>query len=288
MAALLAPVTARTSRPRRASVIPGFGLTLGITVLYLGLIILLPLAALIAKSAGLGPGEFWRIATSPRALAAYRVTVGSALLATAFNALFGLALAWVLVRYRFPGHRLLDALVDIPFALPTAVSGLALTTLLAQHGWFGAPLAALGVQVAYTPLGIAVAMAFTSLPFVVRTVQPVLDDLDPEVEEAAISLGAGDLTVFQRVILPLIAPALLAGCTMAFARCLGEFGALVFIAGNQPYRTEIVALLTFIRLEEFDYEAAAAISTVMLGAAFAVLLIVNIVQGWQQRWQYRD
>jgi len=278
----------RGIRQHHPSVIPGFGLTLGTTVLYLGLIVLLPLAALVVKAAGLGPAELWRIVSSPRALAAYRLTMGCALGATLFNAAFGLALAWVPVRYRFPGHRALDALVDVPFALPTAVSGLALTTLLAKNGWFGAPLAVLGVQVAYAPLKIAVAMAFTSLPFVVRTVQPVLEDLDIEVEEAARSLGAHDLTTFRRVLLPLVAPAFLAGCTMAFARCLGEFGAIVFIAGNQPFKTEIVALLAFIRLEEFDDEAAAAIAGVMLLAAFVVLLVANAVQACQQRWLARD
>ena len=206
-----------------------------------------------------------------------------ALAATAFNAVYGLLLAWVLARYRFPGRRLLDALVDVPFALPTAVAGLALTALFAKNGWFGGPLEAIGLQVAYSPLGIALAMAFTSLPFVVRTVQPVIEDLEAEVEEAARSLGASDPQILRRVIFPAIFPAFLAGCTLAFARSLGEFGAVIFIAGNQPMRTEIVALLTYIRLEEYDYPAAASIATTMLAMAFVMLVITNLIQGWHLR-----
>ena len=270
------------------SVIPGFGLSFGITVLYLGAIVLLPLGALILKASDIGPAQFWAIISSPRTLAAIRLTITMALLATLFNAIYGTLLAWVLARYQFPGKRLLDALVDVPFALPTAVAGLALTALFAKNGWFGAPLDQLGLQVAYTPLGVAIAMAFTSIPFVVRTVQPVIEDLGTEVEEASRSLGASDFQILSRIILPSIFPALLAGCSLAFARSLGEFGAVIFIAGNQPMKTEIVALLTFIRLEEYDYQAAAAIACVMLAMAFVMLIITNTVQAWQLRYLGRS
>jgi sulfate transport system permease protein len=265
-------------------VIPGFGLALGTTVLYLGAIVLLPLCALILKASDIGAAQLWAILSSPRTLASIRVTVTMALAATAFNAVYGLLLAWALARYEFPGKRLLDALVDVPFALPTAVAGLALTALFSKNGWFGAPLDAIGVPVAYTPLGIAIAMAFTSVPFVVRTVQPVIEDLGSDVEEAGRSLGANDFQILTRVIFPLLFPAFLAGCSLAFARSLGEFGAVIFIAGNQPMKTEIVALLTFIRLEEYDYQAAAAIATVMLAMAFAMLIVTNLVQAWQLRY----
>lgn len=263
---------------KRRPVLPGLKLTLGFTLFYVALIVALPVAALVFKAASLGPAEYWAIVSSPRAVASYRVTVLSALGATAFNLVFGLALAWVLTRYRFPGRRILDAVVDLPFALPTAVAGIALTALFAPSGWFGAPLAELGIKVAYTPLGIMVAMTFTSLPFIVRTVQPVLEDLDPTLEEAALSLGASDSAIFARVVLPLLAPALLAGVSLSFARSLGEFGAIIFIAGNQPMSTEITALLAFIRLEEYDYQAAAAIASVLLITAFAMLAITNILQ----------
>jgi sulfate transport system permease protein len=259
-------------------VLPGLPLSLGITVLYVSIIVCLPLGALVFKAASLGPEDYWRIVSAPRAVASYRVTIGAAAVATAFNVVFGFALAWVLVRYRFPGRRLLDALVDLPFALPTAVAGIALSTLFAENGWYGAPLAALGIKVAFTPLGIMVAMAFTSLPFIVRTVQPVLEDLEPALEEAALSLGAGEGRIFRTVILPLLMPALLAGSSLAFARSLGEFGAVIFIAGNQPFETEITALLAFIRLEEFDYEAAAAVASVILIAAFVMLAVTNALQ----------
>lgn len=259
-------------------VLPGLPLSLGITVLYVSIIVCLPLGALVFKAASLGLEDYWRIVSAPRAVASYRVTIGAAAVATAFNVVFGFALAWVLVRYHFPGRRLLDALVDLPFALPTAVAGIALTTLFAENGWYGAPLAALGIKVAFTPLGIMVAMAFTSLPFIVRTVQPVLEDLEPALEEAALSLGAGEGRIFRTVILPLLMPALLAGSSLAFARSLGEFGAVIFIAGNQPFETEITALLAFIRLEEFDYEASAAIASVILIAAFVMLAVTNALQ----------
>lgn len=277
----------RPKRRVRRRVLPGFGLSIGITIAYCALIILLPLAALAWKAASLGPVDFAAVAFSRRALAAYRVTIGSAFVATAFNAAFGLLLAWVLVRYRFPGRRLIDALVDVPFALPTSVAGIALTALFVKNGWFGGPLDALGIKVAFTPLGIMVAMAFTSLPFVVRTVQPVIEELDREIEDAAESLGAGGGVIFRRVILPVIAPAFLAGMSLAFARCLGEFGAIIFIAGNQPMHTEIAALLAFIRLEEYDYQGAAAVAAVMLGMAFAILALTNALQSWQLRYTSR-
>lgn len=268
----------------RRPVLPGLRLSLGITLTYTAIIIVLPLAALILKAAGLGPDDYWRIVTSNRALASYRVTVLCAAAATAFNLVFGLALAWVLTRYRFPGRRLVDAIVDLPFALPTAVAGIALTTLFATNGWFGSQLEAIGIKVAYTPIGIMVAMAFTSLPFIVRTVQPVLEDLDPALEEAAQSLGGSDLTIFRKVILPLLVPALLAGVSLSFARSLGEFGAIIFIAGNQPMETEITALLTFIRLEEYDYQAAAAIASVLLVTAFVMLAVTNLLQARALRY----
>ncbi|MFG1346091.1 sulfate ABC transporter permease subunit CysT [Xanthobacter autotrophicus DSM 431] len=276
----------RPSRPQRRarrSVIPGFRLSLGVTLLYLALIVLLPIGALLLKAADVGFLGYIAILTSPRTLASFQVTLTTAAIAALFNAVYGLGLAWVLVRYEFPGKRLLDAMVDVPFALPTAVAGLALTALFAKNGWFGAPLALWGIQVAYAPAGIVCAMAFTSIPFVVRTVQPVLEDMEPELEEAAATLGASDLTIFRKVIFPTLFPAFLAGTSLAFARSLGEFGAVVFIAGNQPFRTEIVALLTFIRLEEYDYAAAAAIAVTMLAIAFLMLLVVNAVQAWHQR-----
>ena len=268
----------------RRRILPGLPLSLGITLFYVGLIVLLPLGARVFKAATLGPDDYWRIVSSPRAVASYRVTVMSAAAATAFNVVFGMALAWVLTRYSFPGKRLLDAVVDLPFALPTAVAGIALTTLFAANGWFGSLLADAGIKVAYTPLGIMVAMAFTSLPFVVRTVQPVLEDLDPALEEAAQSLGGSDWTIFRKVILPLLTPALLAGTSLSFARSLGEFGAIIFIAGNQPMQTEITALLAFIRLEEYDYQAAAAIASVLLITAFVMLAVTNALQARALRY----
>jgi sulfate transport system permease protein len=268
-------------------VLPGLPLSLGITLFYVCLIVVLPLGALVFKAASLGPEDYWRIVSSNRAVASYRVTVGAAFVATLFNLVFGLALAWVLVRYQFPGRRLLDAIVDLPFALPTAVAGIALTTLFAPNGWFGSLLAPLGITVAYTPLGIMVAMAFTSLPFIVRTVQPVLEDLDPALEEAAQSLGGSDRVIFRKVILPLLTPALLAGVSLSFARSLGEFGAIIFIAGNQPLETEITALLAFIRLEEYDYQAAAAIASVLLIAAFLMLAVTNLLQARALRYTAR-
>lgn len=276
--------TAHTGAPIRAKrVLPGFTLSLGTTLLYLTFIVLIPVLALILKGAEIGPVRFWQIVSSPRAVAAFQITLTAAVIATVFNAIYGLLMAWVLVRYDFPGKRILDALMDVPFALPTAVAGLSLTALFSANGWFGAVLEAMGFQVVYTIWGIALAMAFTSVPFVVRTVQPVLEDMDPALEQAAITLGARPWTIFTRVVFPAILPAWLAGCTTAFARSLGEFGAIVFIAGNLPFRTEIAALLAFIRLEEFDYNGAAAIALVLLMFALVLLVASNLLQVWAAR-----
>lgn len=273
---------------RSKHLLPGFGLTLGVSMLYLTIIIVLPLLAMLLKVGGMGWPEFWRIVASNRSLAAYRITFGSALAATVFNGLFGLLLAWVLTRYMFPGKRLLDALVDLPFALPTAVAGLVLVTLFAPTGWYGQFLEPNGFKVNYTQLGIIVAMSFTSIPFVVRTVQPVLEDVEAGYEEAAKTLGATGWQVFARVIWPTILPAFMTGCVLSFARSLGEFGAVVFIAGNLPGLTEIVSLLIFIRLDEFNYEGAAALAFILLLAAFATLLITNAIQSWQVRYAERS
>lgn len=269
--------------PRSKRVLPGFGLTMGTTLLFIALVVLLPLAGLIVKAGGLGWEDFWSLITSERALASYKITVQTALGASLFNLFFGLLLAWILVRYSFPGRTVLDAAIDLPFALPTAVAGLALTGLFAGNGWYGRLLEPLGIQVAYSGLGIAVAMAFTTLPFVVRSVQPVLEDLEPELEEAAQTLGATAWQTFQRVIFPAILPALLSGFVLSLARALGEFGAVIFIAGNMPYETEIVSLLIMIRLEEYDYASAAALASVMLTAAFLLLIGTSLLQGYISR-----
>ena len=268
---------------RKETVIPGFGLTLGLTLLYLGLIVLLPLAALIIRSAGMGWDGFVAAAFTPRALASYRLSFGTALIAAAIDAVIGLIIAWVLVRYSFPGKRLVDAAVDLPFALPTAVAGIALASIYAENGWIGGPLTELGLKVAFTPAGIVVALMFQGLPFVVRTVEPVLQDIDVEVEEASASLGAGRLQTFLRVILPAIMPAVLTGFALAFARGLGEYGSVIFIAGNLPMLSEIAPLLIIIKLEQFDYVGATAIATVVLVAGFFMLLVIN----WLQRWNRR-
>ena len=273
---------------RRRRVLPGFGLSLGISLTYIAIIIALPVAAMILKTASLGWAEIWEIISSPRAMASYRVTLTTAAAATIFNAFFGLLMAWVLVRYRFPGRRLLDALVDLPFALPTAVAGFALVTLFGVNGWYGRVLEPLGIKVAYAPLGIMVAMVFTSIPFVVRSVQPVLEDIAPDIEEAARNLGARPWQVFAFVIWPLILPAFLAGCTLSFARSLGEFGAIVFIAGNIPRVTEVTSLLIYIRLDEFNYPAAAALAMVLLVIAFVLLFITNSLQIWAMRHEKTD
>lgn len=266
---------------------PGFGLTAGVTLTYLGLIVLAPLAALLWKAAGLGPAEFWRGISSERAIATYRLTLGCALAATAVNAVAGSLFAWSLARYQFPGRRLLDALIDLPFALPTAVAGITLSAIFAPTGWAGRFLEPLGLKIGYAPAGIAVAMAFTSLPFVVRSLQPVVEDLDPAEEEAALSLGAGEGQAFLRVLAPALTPALATGCAMAFARALSEYGAIIFIAGNVPLKTEVTTLLTYIRLEEFDYAGAAALATALLGLSFITLFSVNALQLWGRRREAR-
>jgi len=268
---------------KRHSVLPGFGLTLGFTLFYLSVIVLIPLSTLFLRSSTLGWRRFWAVVTAPTVVASYRLTFGASLLAALVNAVFGLVVAWVLVRYRFPGHRLVDALVDLPFALPTAVAGITLTTLYSKNGWLGAPLSAHGIDVAFTPLGVTVALAFIGLPFVVRTLQPVIESLDLEVEEAAASLGAGRLKTFGRVILPLLLPAWITGFALAFARALGEYGSVVFIAGNLPGKTQISALLIMTKLEEYDYAGATALAVVMLVSSFVLLLAINRVESWSAR-----
>lgn len=275
------------SRPRarnRFGALPGFGLSMGYAVLYLSLLVLIPLAALPLESASLGWERFWAVVTEPRVVASYKLTFGASLIAALVNMVFGLVVAWCLVRYRFPGKKIIDALVDLPFALPTAVAGIALTALYAPNGWLGAPLQRwFDLKVAYTPIGIVIALIFIGLPFVVRTVQPVLEDVEREIEEAAASLGASRLQTFGRVLLPTIMPALLTGFTLALARAIGEYGSVVFIAGNMPMVSEITPLLIIAKLEQYDYAAAAAIATVMLAFSFALLLAANMLQWWQGR-----
>ncbi len=263
--------------------LPGFRLAMGFTLFYLGLMVLLPLTALAAKAAGLSGTEFWKIATEPRVLAAYRLSFGAAFTAAAINALFGFVVAWVLSRYQFPGRGLLDGLVDLPFALPTAVAGIALTAAWAPDGLFGAPFAALGWPTVFSPTGVTIALTFIGLPFVVRTVQPVLMDLDADVEEAAAILGASRAQTLWRVVLPSVLPALLTGFALAFARALGEYGSVIFIAGNLPMKTEIVPLLIMTKLEQFDVAGATALAVVMLAASFAMLLSINLLQAWSRR-----
>ena len=273
---------------RSKHLLPGFGLTLGVSMLYITIIIVLPLLAMLLKVGGMGWEEFWRIVASNRSLAAYRITFSSAFIATIYNGVFGLLLAWVLTRYSFPGKRILDALVDLPFALPTAVAGLVLVTLFAPTGWYGQFIEPNGFKVNYTQAGIIIAMTFTSIPFVVRTVQPVLEEIQVDIEEAAKTLGATPWQVFSRIIWPTILPAFMAGCVLSFARSLGEFGAVVFIAGNLPGKTEIVSLLIFIRIDEYNYEGAAALAFVLLVAAFSLLLLTNALQSWQVRYADRS
>jgi sulfate/thiosulfate transport system permease protein len=265
------------------SVLPGFGLSLGFTLLYLGLIVLIPLSSIFLKAATLDWSAFWAVVTEPRVMASYRLTFGAALAGALANAFFGLLTAWVLVRYHFPGRRLVDALVDLPFALPTAVAGITLTALLSEGGWIGRYLVPLGITAVFNPLGIVIALTFIGLPFVVRTVQPVLQDLDPEIEEAAASLGAHRGQILLRVLLPNLLPALLTGFTLAFARALGEYGSVVFISGNMPMRTEITTLMIITKLEQYDYAGATAIALVMLVASFVLLLLVNVLQAWTRR-----
>jgi sulfate/thiosulfate transport system permease protein len=267
----------------RHSVLPGFHLALGFTVLYLSLIMLIPLAGLFLKTATLSWEQFWQTVTAPRVLASYRLSFGASFIGAAINAVFGLLIAWVLARYRFPGKRLVDALVDLPFALPTAVAGITLAAIYSEKGWIGQYLADFGFKVAYTPLGIVVALTFIGLPFVVRTVQPVLEDLEPELEEAAACLGANRWQTFRYVILPSVLPALLTGFSLALARAIGEYGSVIFIAGNIPMVSEITPLLIITKLEQYDYAGATAIATVMLGASFILLLIINLLQRWGSR-----
>ena len=265
---------------KRHSVLPGFGLAAGYTLLYLSLIVLIPLAAMALRAAQMPLGDIWKLLTDPRVIAASKLSFGASFAAAFLNMIFGLLVAWVLVRYSFPGKRIVDALVDLPFALPTAVAGIALTTLYAPNGWMGAALKPLGIKVAYTPLGVVVALTFIGLPFVVRTVQPVLEDLDREIEEAAASLGATRFQTFTRVLLPAVLPALLAGFGMAFARAIGEYGSVVFISGNMPMKTEILPLLIMTKLEQYDYVGATAIGVLMLVISFGLLFVINALQRW--------
>ncbi|GAO02754.1 sulfate ABC transporter permease subunit CysT [Anaeromyxobacter sp. PSR-1] len=270
--------TAVAGRARR--VLPGFGLSTGLTVAWLSAVVLVPLSTLALRASTLSWAQAWAVVASPRALASYRLSFGASLAGAAVNVVFGVLVAWVLARYRFPGRSLVDAVVDLPFALPTAVSGIALTAVYARNGWLGAVLEPLGVKATFSPLGVTLALTFIGLPFVIRTVQPVLEDLDPELEEAAATLGAGRWATFRRVILPALVPAAVTGFALAFARGLGEYGSVVFISGNMPLRTEIAPLLIMTRLEQYDYAGAAAIACVLLAASFALLLGINRLQAW--------
>ena len=277
---------ANIARPwRQAGPLPGLGLTLGITLAWLGLIVLVPLIALVIKAAGIGPHDWWAIASDPRVLGALRLSFGTALFAALVDAVIGTLIAWVLVRYRFPGRRVLDALIDLPFALPTAVAGIALTAIYSGNGWLGQWFEAVGIKIAYTPVGIVLALIFIGLPFTVRTLQPVLENLHAEHEEAAASLGASRFTTLWRVLLPQLLPAILTGFSLAFARGVGEYGSVIFIAGNLPYVSEIAPLLIVIRLEEFDYGGATFIAVLMLGTSFALLLLINALQRRLSRGQ---
>ena len=278
-------MTGKVSRPSKRSrrALPGLPLTLGVTLTYLSLIVLIPLAGLFVRASGLGPLGLWNVLTSERVVHALRLSFGGALVAALLDAVFGSIVAWTLVRYEFPGRRLLHAMIDLPFALPTAVAGIALTALYAPNGWIGAPLAALGIKVAYTPIGVILAMAFISLPFAVRTVEPVLADFSRQYEEAAATLGASRLQTVARVVFPAMLPALLTGTALAFARAVGEYGSIIFIAGNLPNATEIAPLLIMIRLEEFDYGGATAIAAAMLVLSFLILFAINLLQAWSRR-----
>lgn len=273
---------------RASRVLPGFGLSLGYTIAYLSLIVLVPLSAVFLKASSLSLSEFWSVVTAPRVLASYRLSFGASLLAAAINTVFGLMLAWVLVRYRFPGKKVVDSLVDLPFALPTAVAGIALTALYAKNGWLGQYLEPLGIKVAFGPLGVLVALIFIGLPFVVRTVQPVLEDLDTEIEETATSLGAHRWQTFRLIILPILLPALLTGFALAFARAVGEYGSVIFIAGNIPMVSEITPLMIITKLEQYDYAGATAIAAVMLMFSFVLLLAINGLQAWTAKRTGRE
>lgn len=268
---------------KQRSILPGFGLAMGITLSYLSLIVLIPLSAAFLKTATLSWDQFWSKIADPRALASYRLTFGASLVAAGVNLLFGFLVAWVLVRYDFPGRKIIDSLVDLPFALPTAVAGIALTAIYSSKGWIGQCLEPFGIKTAYSPLGVVIALTFIGLPFVVRTVQPVLEDLDREIEEAAASLGANRWQTFRRIILPPVFPAAVTGFTMAFSRAIGEYGSVVFISGNLPMRTEITPLLIVTKLEEYDYAGATAIAVVMLIVSFSLLLLINLLQRWSSQ-----
>jgi sulfate transport system permease protein len=270
-------------RLKQPSALPGFTLALGYTLLYLGVIVLLPLAALIAQAAGLGPRGIWAVATEPRVLAALRISFGLAFAAALVDCVFGLLIAWVLTRYDFPGRRLVDAAVDLPFALPTAVAGIALATLYAPNGWLGALFGAAGIKVAFTPAGIFIALVFVALPFTVRTVQPLIGEIDRSIEEVSATLGAPRRQTLLRVVLPMLAPALLTGLALAFARAVSEYGSVIFIAGNLPYVSEIAPVLIVIKLEEFNYRGATAIAVIMLALAFVILFAINLIQAWSRR-----
>ncbi|RYG12118.1 MAG: sulfate ABC transporter permease subunit CysT [Burkholderiales bacterium] len=272
------------SKKSAKKVLPGFGLTLGYTLFYLSIIVLIPLSALLFKTFSLTWDQFVTAVTSPRVMASYRLTFGASLIAALVNLVFGLLLAWVLVRYKFPGKKIVDALVDLPFALPTAVAGISLTAILAGNGWIGQYLEPLGIKLAFTPAGVVIALIFIGLPFVVRTVQPVLEDAEKELEEAATSLGATRLQIFTKVILPHITPALLTGFAMAFARAIGEYGSVIFIAGNMPMISEITPLIIIGKLEQYDYAGATAVAVVMLVISFVLLLVINGLQAWQRRF----
>ena len=281
--AAVAPTPRASIKRSSRRILPGFNLTLGYTLLYLSLIVLIPISALFLKTFTMSWEQFVAAVTSPRVLASYRLTFGASLIAALVNLVFGLLLAWVLVRYRFPGKKIVDALVDLPFALPTAVAGIALTALLAGNGWIGQYLEPLGIKLAFTPAGVVIALIFIGLPFVVRTVQPVLEDAEKELEEAATALGANRLQIFTRVIFPHIAPALLTGFAMAFARAIGEYGSVIFIAGNMPMVSEITPLIIIGKLEQYDYTGATAVAVVMLVISFLLLLVINGLQAWQRR-----
>jgi sulfate transport system permease protein len=283
---IAAPLPGKVAAPSRGGskrVLPGFNLTLGYTLLYLALIVLIPLSALVLKTFTLTWDQFWVAVTSPRVLASYRLTFGASFIAALVNVVFGLLLAWVLVRYTFPGKRIVDALVDLPFALPTAVAGISLTALLAGNGWIGQYLEPLGIKLAFNPNGVVIALIFIGLPFVVRTVQPVLEESEKELEEAAMCLGATRLQTFTKVIFPAIAPALLTGFAMAFARAIGEYGSVIFIAGNMPMVSEITPLIIISKLEQYDYAGATAVAVVMLFFSFVLLLVINALQSWQRK-----
>jgi sulfate transport system permease protein len=272
---------------KRYSVLPGFGLTLGCALLYLSLIVLIPLSSLFFKTASLGWAQFWGVVTSERVVASYQLTFGASLVGALVNVVFGFVVAWSLVRYDFPGKRVVDALVDLPFALPTAVSGIALTAIYSANGWIGQYLEPLGIKAAFSPLGVAIALTFIGLPFVVRTLQPALQDLQPEVEEAAASLGAGRGQTFRRIVLPTLLPAVITGGSLAFARALGEYGSVVFISGNMPMKTEITSLLIITKLEQYEYAGATAIAVAMLVVSFVLLFLINGIQWWASH-RYRE